>query len=396
MNHRPTPARWRVTISTLCSLAVLISCGGGVDSGGTGAPVSLASGPVTGLGSVIVNGVRFDDSTASVVDQDGATLTMDDLQVGMTARVDATAVDSTGTEATATALTIRTHSELIGPVQSVGPLGATMVVLGQSVRVTAATWLDTALMGGLGAVTAGQVVEVWGQYNPRTDEYVATRIAPRANATFYEIRGVLAATDPVAQRLTVGGLAISDASIAAAALPALVVGKFVRVTLATAPAAGVWTALTVTPGNLPWPDRPDVRVLGRISGFTSTTQFVLDGFAVDASAASFPSGSAGVALGARVVVVGSTHGGVLSASTVTVVGDETLANSTFEVHGTITSLDAATGKLKVKGITVNYTAQVQVVGGVVGDLAVGKNVDIVGTLDGGDRISIDAQTITLR
>ena len=392
--------RWRATLSVLCCLAVLLGCGGGggVDSGGTGAapPATLAAGPVTGLGSVTVNGVRFDDSTASIVDQDDMALTTDQLQVGMSARIDASAVAASGSQASATALTIRTNSELIGPVDSVGPLGLTMVVLGQSVRVTVATWLDSTLNGGLGAVTAGQVVEVWGQYNARTDEYVATRIAPRSNPTFYEIRGLIAGVDPVAQNLMVGGLTISDASIAVAASPTLAVGRFVRVTLATAPMGNVWNALKVAPGNTVLADRPDVLVLGRISSWTSSAQFVLDGIAVDASRATFPAGAAGVVLGARVVVTGSTSGGVFTASTVTVVGDETLANSTFEVHGAVMSLDPVAGKLKVHGIVVNYSAQVQFSGGVIGDLAVGMNIDVVGTLDIGDRISVDAQTITFR
>jgi hypothetical protein len=400
MKSHPTFERWRAALSVFCSLAVLLSCGGGggVDSGGTGfaPPATLASGPVTGLGSVTVNGVRFDDSAASVVDQDDMALTTDQLQVGMLARIDASAVATTGPQASATALTIRTNSELIGPVDSVGPLGLSMVVLGQSVRVTVATWLDSALNGGLGAVTPGQVVEVWGQYNARTNEYVATRIAPRSNATFYEVRGLLAAVDPAAQTLVVGGLTISDASIAAAALPPLTVGKFVRVALATAPAGNVWNALKVAPGNTALADRPEALVLGRISSWTSSAQFVVDGIVVDASNATFPAGAAGVVLGARVVVTGSTSAGVLTASTVAVVGDETLANSTFEVHGVIASLDPVMGKLKVHGITINYSTQVQFSGGVIGDLAVGKNIDVVGTLDSGDRISIDAQTITFR
>jgi hypothetical protein len=396
MKSQPMFERWRVTLSVVCSLAVLLSCGGGVDSGGTGAapPPTLASGPVTGLGSVIVNGVRFDDSTASIVDQDDMALTTDQLQVGMSARVDASAVVTSGAQATATALTIRTNNELIGPVDSVGPLGLTMVVLGQSVRVTVATWIDSTLNSGLAAVTPGQVVEVWGQYNARTNEYVATRIAPRSGATSYEIRGLLAAVDPVAQRLVVGGLTISDASIAATALPALTVGKFVRVTIATAPVGNVWNALKVAPGNAALADRPEVLVLGRISSWTSSARFVLDGISVDASTATFPAGAAGVVLGARVVVVGSTSGGVFTASTVTLVGDETLANSSFEVHGAITSLDTPAGRLKVHGVTVNYSTQVQFSGGVIGDLALGKNIDVVGTLNSGDRVSIDAQSIT--
>jgi hypothetical protein len=393
MRNRPLFEVRRIALPVICGFALLAGCGGdGVDSGGTGAPMALAAGPIDGLGSVILNGVRFDDSTAAIVDQDNNALTSDQLQVGMSTRIDASAVLAVNGQQTATALAIRASSEIVGPVDSIGPLGTTMVVLGQTVRITAATWLDPSLAGGIAAVAAGQAVEVWGQYNARAGEYVATRIAPRPGPSAYEIRGLLAGMDAEAQTLTVGGLTISDAAIAAGALPTLTVGKFVRVTLGLAPTGNVWNAVTVAPGNTPWPDRADVRVVGRISGWTSATQFVVDGVAVDASGASFPAGASGVVLGARVAVTGSTSGGILSAGSVTVKGDETLANSTFEVHGAITALDTTAQTLEVRGITVNYTAQVQFSGGAFGDLAVGRTIDVIGTLDN-NRTTIDAQTI---
>jgi hypothetical protein len=392
MRGRPMFEAWRIAMSVICSLAILVSCGGGVDSGGTGAPVALAAGPVNGVGSVIVNGVRFDDSAAIIVDQDNNALTVDQLHVGMSTRIDASAILTANGQQTATALAIRASSEIVGPVDSIDPLGTSMVVLGQTVRITAATWFDSSLAGGIAAVTTGQIVEIWGQYNARINEYVATRVAPRAGPSVYEIRGLLGAVDAAAQTLTVGGLTISDVSIAAGALATLTVGKFIRVTLDPSPMGNVWNALTLVPGNIQWPDRPDVRVVGRISGWTSSAQFILDGTSVDASGASFPAGVAGVVLGARVAVTGSTGAGVLNASTVTVKGDETLANSTFEVHGAITSLDTSSGILKVRGITVNYTSQVQFSGGVIGELAVGRLIDVIGTLDN-NRTSIDAQMI---
>jgi hypothetical protein len=394
MNDHPTISTWRLAASVLCSLALLVSCGGGVDSGGTGAPSAsaLSAGPVNGLGSVIANGVRFDDSGATIEDQDGNALTVDQIQVGMVARIDSGAVQTAGGQQTATALAIRTSNELIGPIGSIDLAGAAMVVLGQTVRITPATWFDAALRGGVPAVRSGQVVEVFGQYNARTNEYIATRIAPRPNAPVYEIRGVLSASNPAAHSLVVGGLAISDASSAASALPALTVGRFVRVTLGTAPTGSVWNAVTIAPGNTALPDRPDVRIAGRISSFTSAAQFVLNGLSIDASNATYPAGSAGIALGARVVVTGSTTGGVLSAATVTVKGDETAANSTYEFHGTITALNAAASTLVVRGITVSYSSSVQFTGGTIGDLAIGRAIAVVGTVDP-NRTSIDAQTI---
>jgi hypothetical protein len=69
-------------LALIGGVAALSGCGGGggdvgvgtgtgvasVGSGGTG---SFSSGAITGFGSIIVNGVRFDDSQARVTDDDG-------------------------------------------------------------------------------------------------------------------------------------------------------------------------------------------------------------------------------------------------------------------------------------------------------------------------------------
>jgi hypothetical protein len=53
----------------LATAWLLLSCGGGgpaivgIGSGGSG---GITSGPITGFGSVIVNGVKFDDTAARV------------------------------------------------------------------------------------------------------------------------------------------------------------------------------------------------------------------------------------------------------------------------------------------------------------------------------------------
>ena len=74
----------------LMALAAACGGGGGVDTGGTGATVSSYSvGRISGFGSIVVNGVHFDESGASIVDDDGAPHRRDELQLGMTVNVDA-------------------------------------------------------------------------------------------------------------------------------------------------------------------------------------------------------------------------------------------------------------------------------------------------------------------
>ena len=55
-------------LKVLCAAVVLTGCGGG-GSGDSASPAtrtSFAAGPITGFGSIIVNGVRFDDSSAKI------------------------------------------------------------------------------------------------------------------------------------------------------------------------------------------------------------------------------------------------------------------------------------------------------------------------------------------
>ncbi|HET9821328.1 MAG TPA: hypothetical protein VFQ16_05830, partial [Burkholderiaceae bacterium] len=60
---------WLTGLAVALALGVTLSgCGGGVETGGTGASNTYAEGPITGFGSVIVNGVRFDDRSADVED----------------------------------------------------------------------------------------------------------------------------------------------------------------------------------------------------------------------------------------------------------------------------------------------------------------------------------------
>ena len=97
--HQPTPLTLWQRAKVLWLALALVACGGGVDSGGTGATSSYASGPITGFGSVIVNGVRFDDSLASISDDDGTLRQRGDLRLGMSVEIRGSAISTDATAA---------------------------------------------------------------------------------------------------------------------------------------------------------------------------------------------------------------------------------------------------------------------------------------------------------
>ena len=383
---RGVSATTRALLLAACA-ALAASCGGGVDSGGTGAPVnSYASGPITGFGSVIVNGVRFDDRSATVRDGDGNARSRDDLRLGMSTDVRGTAIVTDGTGAsTSTATSIAFASEIVGRLTGNDVVARRLVVLAQVVDIDAGTVFDEALIGGQSALALGDTVEIYGHVDAATGRYQATRVEKKTGAVAYVLRGIVANLDVSAKTFTIGAARISYAGLAAASVPAtLANGQFVRAVLALAPAAGgALVALRLGDGTPSVDNREEARVRGLVSAFASSASFSVNGTPVDARNAQFPRGSAGLALGVRVEVEGATTGGVLVASRVTLLtdggggGDD---GRELDVSGLITALDTTGRTFVVHGVTVGYAGTVDFRNGTAADLAIGREVEARGLL----------------
>lgn len=115
---------------------LVAACGGGgssiADGGirGTGKSV----GPVSGFGSVIVNGVRYDTDQAQFIVDDDELAVQDDLSEGMLVIVDVSEGDDDRAER------VRYSDDLRGPVTGTfDPLSNRLEVLGQTVRFDGAT-----------------------------------------------------------------------------------------------------------------------------------------------------------------------------------------------------------------------------------------------------------------
>jgi len=106
-----------------------INGGGGVGTGGTG----IVAGTLSGLGSVIVDGVRFDDSQASLERrpdlQRSQPLSLADLQVGQYVYLD---LDASGNPTR-----VRVESQLVGSAADVNKAGGFFTVWGQRVAINA-------------------------------------------------------------------------------------------------------------------------------------------------------------------------------------------------------------------------------------------------------------------
>jgi hypothetical protein len=394
MTHAVQSLRpWRALSALLAAVALVAACGGGTDSGvgtgGTGSPQSFSQGPISGFGSIIVNGVHFDDSGASVVDDDGLALSRtDDLRLGTVVDIDGGAV----VDNAATASAIHVHVDLLGPVTA--PYDAAsgrLEVLGQPVRV-----VSTTVLGGFtgGAAAISGTVGVSALYDKATGVYVATRIDPVVTPPKHlAIRGAPTAIDTTAATFTIGKATFVYTGVAPPT--PFAAGQLLRARLAPSPdSQGRWIVTAFGQGQPGLPDGRTGGVDGVVSSVADATHFVVNGVSVDATNAKVTPTGATVGVQSRVVVQGTVSGGLLVAGAVHVRAahdnDDDHGgfvdngngghNGAIEIHGPILTLDTVHETFTMRGPTTVSYAAATFASGAKADLAVGRVVDMTGDL----------------
>jgi hypothetical protein len=377
--------------------AVLAACGGGGgDDGGRptggGGAQSYVAGPITGLGSIIVGGVRFEDDSARIEsedDDDGSSRNRSELQLGMMVEVQASSIDDSTSRGTAAL--IRFGSEMKGPVASIDVAAQTIRVLDQTVEVRAETVFAPGL-SGFAAIAVGQILEIHAQFDAATGRYSATRIELEDNANEYRLRGLVGSLDTAAKAFKIGDAVINYAGVAE--LPAnFADGQRVRVRLQTAKVNGQWVATRLRSGVRRVDDFGDARIRGLVTAFTSATQFEVQGVPVEVAAGARVEGT--VAAGAMVEVRGRAEGGRIVASRVKVLNRDDDEVRRVELHGTVSALDTAAKTFMLREVKIVYSASTEFKDGSESTLADGKAVEVKGqwSVDGNDRNTLAASSI---
>lgn len=373
--------------AALVALALLAGCGGGGGADSTDSNASAATyalGPITGYGSIVVNGVHYDERAARVFDDDGSASSAAALKLGMVVEIQGGAVDRSTSRATAG--TVRFGSELKGPVSAVDTAGGLITLLDQTVLVSSTTVWDSSLAGGLAKVAellaSGPVLlEVHAQFDSASGQYLATRIELETSLSSYKLRGTVAGLDSTAKTFRIGNALINYGGIASANLPSnLADGLKLRVRLATAPVNGQWVATTLSTGVRKVEDSSHAHLRGTIATVVSPTSFTVDGITVDATNASWPDGTSGLVAGARVEVEGALVSGVLVATKVEF--DSHHSNDDDDRHkpefeGTVSALDSTLKTFQIEGRTetISY-ASAGFKDGTVAKLVVGAAVEV--------------------
>lgn len=175
------------SITAIAALA-LIACGGGVAdiAGGVGSGGSgVAEGSITGFGSVIVDGVTYEDTNASVV-SGNALGTNDQVQAKLGQRV------RISQSRTGVADQIIVLPQMRGTADSAADSNGWFQMLGQWVRIISVsdTQNNATVLDGLSSVASGNPIEVHGAWVFDSSKNASVLVASR-------IEKLAASPDPV-------------------------------------------------------------------------------------------------------------------------------------------------------------------------------------------------------
>ena len=359
----------------------LAGCGGGmqagVGSGGSGAPLSVGVGPVTGFGSVIVNGERYDESAAEVLLDERPdaprAATVAAIRLGMHVELQHRnlAVEKAVVSA-----------EIIGPVASVNATG--FVILGQVVRVNADPARQTVFEGfeSLANLASGAIVEVHGD-RAGDGEVLATRVELKpAGLALVRVAGT--ASNVNGRSFSIGSLNVDASS--AAVVPAgtnIANGQRVVAWTDVPYAGGTLTAKVVRVGTPTIAANATVTLDGVIGDFQGLLSFRVSGVTVNAGQVNpITGGTAGdLRNGLQVRVRGTFSGTVLNATSVEILQ---AAQATVQLTGPITDFVNADAPFRIRTTLVRVTAQTTYVDGSASNLGTGAVVKATGLLSGGN------------
>ena len=368
MNIPRTTIGWTAAAGVL---ALAAGCGGGDSSSGAMGDVNgsgatgkvFVRGSITGFGSVIVEGQRFETGEAAFEIDDLPDAASENLlRVGQIVEVNGRRDD----EGRLIAERVRYDAQIRGPVAAIDVDAETIEVAGQTIRIVGATVFDDT---DFAALAVGDPVEVSGEVTG-SGVMIASFVGLEDDAgEAVEVTGRLGALDASAQRFRVQSLEIDYAgAVIAPEGGALANGALVEVVGSVA--SGVLTATEVeiedVPGNRGDDDLEadtEVEIDGPVAALDAEAgSFRVRGFAVSfGDATVFEGGDAdNLVDGAIVEVEGVADGeGGVIATTIDFEEARDAENGfgRVEIEGAVQAVDIDAGTVEVLGTTVRTDAR---------------------------------------
>ncbi len=374
---------------TLAMAMALAACGGGSSDNastnsnpGSSNPATpgttsttasaLYAGPISGFGSVIVNGMRFSSVGAELVDDDANVMNLDQLKLGMTMRVTGQTDDST-LQGTASKLEL-VHGNR-GLVTALDVNAGTLTLLGQNVVTNSATAYQG--VNGLAALAVGQAVEVYGALQA-DGSLLATLIERKSALASINLKGRMQGI--TATTFQVGALTVNYSAATVAGI--LGEGKQVKIKAASGPVNNVLSASSVQvfdAGSVYGAAGTRLKVKGVADAAPVNGLLNVSGTPVNVTQALIKGGAA-ITAGQFIEVKGNWDGSVLQASEVEMENYRaSQIGGRNELYGSVTSIEANIAV--VNGVTVDLSGALFSHGS-IGQIAVGSYVEIKGNLTG--------------
>ena len=380
--NRVTTTFYRTTL-TLAGIAMVSACGGGGSSGTSASnpPALVASnttvyaGPIAGFGSVIVNGMRFSSVGAELRDDDGLSVNLEQLKLGMGVRISGDANDTTQL---GTASQVELVHGTRGEVTLVNAAAGTLTVMGQLVKTNA----TTAFQGvtGLSGLNAKQLVEVHGTLQA-DGSLLATLIEVKTKLAVVGLDGRV--SNLGAASFQIGDLTVKYSS--GTVTGTLADGKRVKVRAATVPINNVLTATSVKviEANTVYGASVAAGAILKLKGMADAAPVnnVLNvaGTPVNVAGATIKGGAV-ISAGQLIEVKGNWDGNLLRATEVELEGwRESQIGGRNELYGAVSSLSGSNAV--VNGVNVDLSRAVFEHGNLA-QVAMGSYVEIKGNLVG--------------
>ena len=358
----------------LLAAAGITGCGGGSGSGtdtaalpGTGGTGIYVAGPISGFGSVILKGIKFDDQAASDAGRimvDGARVASDSLRLGMIASVAGQQLSGQGGQATASSIEVWSIAR--GRVMQME--NGVLTVAGMSIQTDANTVFDG--ISGLANLREDMGVVVWGLQAGATG-WTATRLARITDVITTAATGLVTARE--------GHLYVNGVRMYGSAVSTLAVGNWVRVQGQSPDGEG----LALESFNVLQGDATGAVADGRleIEGYATSDLrnglFQLGQWQVDATAI-HPAVT--VTVGEHLELSGTFSNGVLRAQTLYL--DDDSGAKEMEIEAKIESFTSL-GNFVLRGQRCDASGpDVLIPAGVAQRLAQGVKVKVVGSVSG--------------
>ena len=240
--------------------------------GGTG----ISVGPITGFGSIIQNGVRYDVSQAHFIRDGVVVANQSQYRVGEIVKINGT-INADGVTGQATQVDY--GSLLQGQITALGTDGKSIYVLNQLVRTDSLTVFHGIKL--LTDLSLGNVVQISGARDAqgviRANSLTRQQTSFIAGTSSQLIEGRITKVDPLTHTLVVNGLSIDYSHVVPNTLPT--VNQYVRVTSKEGLQNNSLVASNYTMAQefVEFTQGEEAELEGLVTAFISTSRFAING-----------------------------------------------------------------------------------------------------------------------